>query len=1406
MTDQRTTDQSRYEPIAVVGMAARFPGALDLGAFWANLRDGVGSIRRATDEELAAAGVPARALADPQYVKAVAPVPEIDGFDAGFFGLTPREARICDPQIRLFLECAHAALEDAGYDPEQLADVGVFGSAGRGRYLDLVRRSEGRAGHGGSGGDGVGVGLSLSTWNSTDSLAPLVSYKLGLNGPSLGIATACASPLVGLHLAAASLRAGECELALVGGAEVELPLEHGYWWEPGGKISRDGHCRPFDAGATGTVFGSGAGVVAVKRLSDAIADRDHIRAVIRGTAVNNDGSAKAGFAAPSVSGQSAAIAEAMLTAGVGPGDVGLVEAHASGTVLGDPIEVAALTAAYRYLGATGSGATVLTSVKGNIGHLGHASGIASLIKVVLTLEHGSIPRTLGLRTANPELAIEQSPFVLPTAAVPWQRRADRPRVAAVNTYGVGGTNAHVVLEEAPARPAPPAAPERPRIVVWSARTPAAAERYRTRLADHFASAGPDFAASVATLQQGRTTHPYRGAVVATGAREAADLLTAASGPATGPAGSRIALLFPGMGTQHPGMALDLYERSPAYARAFDACLDLFEAEDVPLRDLWRDADAGRIADPDVAQPLLFAVEHALARAWHAWGVRPGAVLGHSLGELAAAAAAGVLTPEDAVRAVVARSRALAATPPGAMLAVAAAEADVAPLLPADVHVSVVNSPRMVVVAGPADAVARAGAELRGAGMNVRPVPFSRASHVPLAAPAAKAFEEALRGLRFAAPAVDLYSCATGGLVSDAEATDPAFWAGQLVRPVRFADAVAALVGTDGRQLLIECGPGRALTSALRQHPAVDPARHRVLPTLAQRRTEPLADVQSALTAVAAVWTEGHAIDWTAVEDLSEAGRAPVPGYPYERQRYWVDVALEEETQPTSVDSPFTLPSWHEQPRAAHRPEPAARTAVTALPADETAAHRVTSALREAGLRVVPLTPGDAYEDREVGFVVREGEPQDLARAFRTLRERGVTPGLLVHAGTLGRPEDADLAEQLAAGHTAATELLRQAAEAGAPELVVLTEHAVDVSGHDRLRPGHAALTALTPLVPLTGDGGQAGVRLIDLGGSVPDRVLAAELRSGGEGVVALRGTRRWVPTEHPLAVTPPEGPALRPAGTYLITGGTGRLGARVARGLAATGLHPTLVLAGLKAAERPDLVAELESLGATVESAACDVTDHAALTALLDDITDRHGPVHVVLHLAGPAADAAEGDAFGPRAFGLAALTRAFVGRPALDLFATVTRSRPDAADAVLTALAATSAPPAARTLVVSTPLPADPALLLELLQSHTPTHVTIRQLTDEPQAEAEAAPTTAVQSERDTTTTRLRELWTGLLGWPEIADGADFFDIGGNSLTAVELVSHIHDEFGVDLGIAALFDYPTLDALAAQIERKQAA
>jgi acyl transferase domain-containing protein/acyl carrier protein len=1454
-----------HEPIAVIGMAGRFPGAADLGRYWANLHDGVASISFPSDDELRAAGVPAAALADDHYVKALATAPDVDAFDAEFFGLTPREARICDPQIRLFLECAHATLENAGYDVEQLTDVGVFGSSGAGRYLDLVRRSEGL-------GPLSKSGMSLTTWNSTDYLTSLVSYKLGLNGPSLNVATACSSSLVAVHLAAASLRAGECELALAGGVEVELPLGHGYWWEPGGTLSRDGHCRPFDKAASGTVYSTGVGMVALKRLSDALADGDRVRAVIRATAVNNDGGEKAGFAAPSVSGQSAAVAEAMALADVTPRDVAMLEAHATGTVLGDPIEVAALKAAYAYLGGGEPGGTALTSVKGNIGHTVHASGVASLIKVVLSLENEVIPPNVGYQDANPALGIEDSPFRVPTVATPWPRTAGRSRIAAVNAYGVGGTNAHAVVEAAPA-PVPAApAQDRPRVVVWSARTPQAADRYRESLAEHFAGPGArTFTGSVATLQRGRTPYEHRGAVVALGPQEAVSLLqdprSAAhfSTPAPGER-SRIAFLFPGMGVQQVGVALDLYERSPAYAAAFDACLDLFEAQGVPLRALWRDGDEERINAPGASQPLIFAVEHALAQTWQSWGITPSAVLGHSLGEITAATVAGVFTLEDAVRAVATRSRALQNTPPGGMLAVAASAGDVEPFLTGGVRLAVVNGPRQVVVAGPADELDETVAELRRAGLASRPLRTTHASHAPVAGSAVPVFQEVLRGMRLSAPTVDFYSAARGRRVGAAEVTDPGFWSRQLVEPVAFADALDALTAAEERHVLVEAGPGRALTVVARQHPTVAEGRHMVLPTLAQRRTDPLADVRSALAAVAALWTEGHTVDWAVVEDLAEVERTPVPGYPFERDRHWVDAALPGEEGDTSgaASSPYSVLGWQERHR---RPAPAAdgdALAVALLPQDEDRARTVTDALAEAGFGVVALRPGAQYAEGEAGFTVRTGEPWDLARVFRTLRERGDAPALLVHAGTLTGPDDGDtpagddLAGQLAAGFAAASELVRQASRASAggprPDLLVISERAVDVSGHDPLRPANSALTALVRTLPA--EDVVAHARLVDLGDFVAARDLAEEVRDrAGDPLVALRGDRRWVPVERPLALTPGTDAPLREGGVYLVTGGTGGLGGVVAKALAGTGQRPVLILTGRKATPHPELLAELAESGATAEIAACDVVDRTALTALLDDVTRRHGPVNGVFHLAGVAGSgmvaftstAKAAAAFEPKAHGAVALARAFAGRPPLDLFvAFSSRSVLEgvaggadyaAANAVLDALVRSGVPTAERLLTVDWPrwkdvgmgVPVDPgagldperggALLLELLAARTPRQVAVRHFADgrptaaHPAARARTAPAPSpapVAAAHGgagpvTTADRLGALWTALLGRTEITHDADFFDLGGNSLTAVELMSRVRDEFGVDLGIVVLFDHPTLEALADQIDRREA-
>src|SRR6185503_9206082 len=542
---------------------------------------------------------------------------------------------------------------------------------------------------------------------------------------------------------------------------------------------------------------------------------------------------------------------------------------------------------------------------------GQAAGVTSLIKVALSLAKESIPVTAGHRQPHPALELDGSAFYLPNRAVGWPRLPDRPRLAGVNGSDAGGTNVHAIVAEAPAVEPEPVE-HRPRVVVWSARTPAAAERYRGRLAEHFADR-PDFARSVATLQAGRTAHARRGAVVAADPAEAAVLLgdpdpagriTARS---AGP--SRIGFLFPGQGGEQAGLAQDLYDRMPSYAKAFDECLDLFEAAGLPLRRWWRQADESQLHSPQVALPLTFAIEHALVQTWQSWGVTPAVVVGLSIGELTAATVAGVCTLEEIVPAVAVRAQGLQALPPSGVIGVAGTPAEVGPLLPDGAWIAVVTGPRQLVVAGWPGPLADATLALEGAGLSCRPAPATRAVHGPIAASAVPAFEQAMRGLSLAAPVIELYSANTGRLTSAAQATDAGFWARQLVQPVRFADAVDALTAGPGRLLLIEVGPGQLLTSALRRHPAVTSGRHRLLPTLAHRPVEPQAQVRSALAALATVWVEGHPVNWAEVGDLVEVGRTSVPGYPFERTRLVAaEPLLPAAAEPASVrPAPITGP-------------------------------------------------------------------------------------------------------------------------------------------------------------------------------------------------------------------------------------------------------------------------------------------------------------------------------------------------------------------------------------------------------------------------------------------------------------------------------------------------------------------
>ncbi|WP_274917955.1 type I polyketide synthase [Streptomyces sp. WZ-12] len=1281
---QQPASENTAEPVAITGMAGRFPGADNLERFWHNLSEGTDCFTTRTDDALRAAGVPAHHLTDPHYVRRVPLLADADRFDAEFFGMTPREAALRDPQQRLFLELAHSALEDAGHDPFAVpGTVGVYAGAAANRYAEFNLRADketaARAG-----------ALALDLHNNNDYVAATAAYRLGLTGPALSVATACSTSLVAVHLACQALRAGECETALAGGAEIELPYGHGYRWAPGSIYSRDGFCRPFDVRANGTVFGNGGGAVVLRLLSDALADGDPIRAVIRGSAVANDGADRVSFSAPGVDGQLRAVAEAMAVAGRAPGDIDYIEAHGTGTDIGDAIEIEALTAAYRFLtgpGADAPAGIALGSVKSAIGHLGPASGIAGLIKTVLCLEHGELVPTVHFTEPNPRLKLDTTPFRVVGRRDAWPAADHRPRTAAVSSFGVGGTNAHVVLEQAP--PAPPGpATDGPELLVWSARTEAAEPEVRARLARHLTWRGADgFVDTAATLRHGRTVHRLRRAAVAKTARAAVDLLSAPEGrdvlrPTDGAAARPVALLFPGQGSQRPGMAAGLLGSDPVFTETMHRCLDTVGALGVDLEPAWRGPHAAELLNrTEYAQPLLASVGLSLAAMWRAWGIDPTALLGHSVGELTAALVAGVAEPEDGLRLVTARAQAMQAMPPGAMLAVALPEDEARALLGESLALAAVNGPRQSVLAGPAEAIEAAAAQVRAAGGRARRLTTSHAFHSPAMARAAEQFLAAFDGVSLAPPAVPVISAATGEPLTDAQATDPAFWAGQLAAPVRFGPALAHLLGARPLTTL-EAGPGRALTTLVRGHGGGSLA----VPGLGTDADDPSA----ALTAAGTLWTEGHDLRWEAVGPPRPLRRTALPAYPYQRTRHWISPppspepaatgdgapppATERPAQPPLPEagehtaagngtrttpgtpaaptppgpSPLSLVRWRELPATARPPRYRGSTALTLLPDDPAAARRVTALLGRAGHRVVPAHPG----------TVADVLPELLAN--------GGEPALYVHARAAGNWPQAtvrNVTDQLAAGVESAFELVRTVARGARrpPRFLLLTEQAVDVSGGEPLHPAKAALAGLARTVPLELPG--AACLLLDIAPGTDDDLITHQLQEpAGPPVVALRGDRRWAPVEVPIPHRPATEPPIRPGGTYLITGGYGGLGLAAARGLAATGLAPTLVLTGRRGptpATEPHL-AELTRLGARVLTERTDITDEASLRDLADRVERTAGRIHGVLHTAGLPGGGLIAfrtveqlrAVLRPKTLGTLALEQVFADRPPLDFLA----------------------------------------------------------------------------------------------------------------------------------------------------------
>lgn len=1200
--------------IAIVGMALRVPGARSIDEFWENLRQGVESIETRTPEQLIAAGESPDRLRRKNYVPRTGELPGLEDFDAEFFGLSPKEAAIMDPQHRQFLECAWEALEHGATLPRTVDDrVGIFAGCGMGSYFYfnvLSHRSLV---------DQVGLFLLRHTGNDKDFLATRASFLLNLKGPSVNVQTACSTSLVAVHYACQSLLSGECDMALAGGVTIELPHRVGYLYHEGEVLSPDGHCRAFDHRAAGTVFGSGVGVVVLRRLADALRDEDPIRGIIKGSAVNNDGASKAGYLAPSVTGQAEAVVEALGLAGVSADTIEYVECHGTGTYLGDPIEIAALTQAYRQSTARKQYCRV-GSVKTNIGHLDTAAGVVGLIKATLALERGEIPPTLNYEKPNPSIDFAGSPFVVNDALTPWPRAA-QPRRAAVNSLGVGGTNAHVIIEEAPVRQIGAGqAEEVPQLIVLSAKSRKALDDAGRRLSAHLAR-NPDLRlADVAyTLHKGRQLFEFRRVVAVANREDAIDVLAKPDSrrPATHmriDAKGSVVFLYPGGGAQYVGMARDLYAREKIFRAAVDEGLGYLPADAArELRRIWldeQDASAGDAAallmKPSKQLPAILILEVALTRLWMSWGVTPSALIGHSMGENTAACIAGVMSFESAVNLVHLRGQLVDEITGGAMLSVPLSAREVEARLPSTLELAVVNAPELCVVTGAAVDIEAFREALVADGVDAARIPIDAAGHSRLLDPILDRFEAFLRRTPLSAPRIPIVSNLTGAWLKPEEARDPLYWRRHFRSTVRFADGLATL-SEDPTRVYIEVGPGRMLSSLAKAQGTIN--ANQVINSL-PHADEQVDDNLHFLTALGRAWATGLDIPLDRLYASDDLRRVDLPTYPFQHHAYFLDRILAtgaEQDEASPVKQP-DIARWGWQPvwkqsvadvRLDAEQEPASWLVFLD---DGAVGKDLVAPLRARGHTVATVALGDAFGvvgDGDYVLCPEQGR-EGYDALVKHLASNGGLPQRIVHLWLTThdesfRPGSSFFHRNQERGFYSLFFLAQALADAGHTDPLQIT---VVTNGMQRI--GDEALpypekaTVLGPVQVLPHEMPNVAVRVIDIPQSgrkgsefmarqrvrlasrilgesaaerpedqILDRLWEDILAARGNEVVAYRKGRRWTRTHDTLTLDRvSEGEAMfRERGVYLVTGGLGGLATAIAEDLARR-FRARLVLVG----------------------------------------------------------------------------------------------------------------------------------------------------------------------------------------------------------------------------------------------------
>ncbi len=1281
-----TTDSIRATDIAIIGMAGRYPQAATIAEFWRKLCAGEEFTTFYTEEQLRTFGLSEEQIANPKFVKAGGYLETTEEFDAGFFGYSPREASFMDPQHRHFLECAWEALEDAGYDPTRITfPVGVFGGAAMSTYvlLNIATNPQFMTSLN---------QMQVQVGNDNSYLTTRVSYKLNLKGPSYTVQSACSTSLVATHIACQSLLTWECDMALVGGTAVQATHhDGGYWHMEGGMASPDGHCRTFDAQGGGPVFNTGVAVAVLKRLGDAIEDGDQIYAVIRGSAINNDGSVKVGYAAPSVAGQARVIAQALRNADVEAENIGYVEAHGTATPLGDPIEIEALTKAYR-TSTSKKQFCAIGAVKSNVGHLDAAAGVTSLIKTALCLHHRLIPPSLNFNKPNPMIDFDNSPFAVVTKLTEWQTPPSTPRRAGVSSFGIGGTNAHVILQEAPLIAAQPT--RRPvQLLPISARSTSALEQATRRLAEHL-RAHPELPlADVAyTLQVGRKAFAQRRTLVcrtlddAIAALESGDAGRLSSAQYEGEERSLI-FMFSGQGSQYPAMIRELYAAEPQFRAIVDECCTLLQPHlgldlrlllcaDDPATD---GATHGTVALHGAAsteldlnqtwltQPALFVVEYALAKLWMAWGLKPAALIGHSIGEYVAACLAGVFTLEDALKLVVARGKLMQSLPTGAMLTVPLTEAALAPYLNAELSIAAINEAARTVVAGPTEAIAALEDRLCADGYECRRLHTSHAFHSPMMEPILEPFLAEVRAVERHEPQLRFISNVTGTWISADQATDPAYWAAHLRQAVRFADGISVLL-QERNPIFLEVGPGQTLATLVRRHTQ---RRDTALVYASLRHPQDRqSNLEYLLGTLGQLWQAGVEIDWAGVHSGEQRRRVSLPTYPFERQRYWIEpgiantrtgVAPAVATAPAVLTRKANLADWCYLP-SWRRTQPPSITAQQPrnwlLFVDEqwlgaALAQRLTA----TGDRVITVRSGTAFAAQDAQqYTIDPQRSEDYDQLLHQIAAANITLDGIVYLWALPSPNAAPLSlleqseRDLRGSFYHLLALAQSLGRLDAPralQLHVLSAAIQAVANESELHPTQAPLLGLCKVIAQ--EHKHIACQSIDIILPRAETRQAQQLveqlwrelqQPPSDPVIAYRGVQRWVQSyeAQPLAAAPESGAArLRQGGVYLITGGLGGIGLELARDLARR-VQAKLVLtsrtalperstwdallassdpASASTRTRIRQVQELESAGSEVLIFPADISNPADVTALVGATLKRFGALHGIFHAAG---------------------------------------------------------------------------------------------------------------------------------------------------------------------------------------------